>query len=161
MTRTCATAPARCVDETELEAAARLQRALLPPATAGHGWSSAFRYSPAGPVGGDIVDLIPGSDRLFFLVADVSGKGVAASLLTGYIHAIFRSLVPLGLPMDDIVRRASAQLCASTLPSQYATLVFGALEADGRATLINAGHPPALVIGREASAIRCCSTPTA
>jgi phosphoserine phosphatase RsbU/P len=141
------------VDEHELGAAARLQRALLPPPfVSRHGWSAAYRFSPAGPVGGDILDLIPSGDRMYFLLADVSGKGIAASMLTGYIHATFRSLVPLGMPLEDMVRRASALLCASTLPSQYATLVFGSLAPDGAVSIINAGHPPPLVVGGAAEA---------
>jgi len=149
----CPTGPRRCVDEHELGDAARLQRALLPrPFVSRHGWSAAYRFSPAGPVGGDILDLIHSGDRIYFLLADVSGKGIAASMLTAYIHATFRSLVPLGLPLEDIVRRASALLCASTLPSQYATLVFGYLGPDGEVAITNAGHPAPLVAGGAAPA---------
>ena len=136
------------VAEGELGAAARLQRALLPASPYTHGgWSGAYRFSPAGPVGGDIVDLIPVGDDLYFLLADVSGKGIAASLLTAYLHAVFRTLVPFGLPIEEVVRRASALLCASTLPSQYATLVFGVLRRDGEVVIANAGHPAAFVVG--------------
>lgn len=135
-------------EEGELGAAARLQRALLPPSPQTRGaWSAAHRFSPAGDVGGDIIDLIPCGDDMYFLLADVSGKGVAASLLTAYLHAVFRSLVPFGLPIEEVVRRASALLCASTLSAQYATLIFGVLHADGEVVLANAGHPAAFVVG--------------
>jgi sigma-B regulation protein RsbU (phosphoserine phosphatase) len=131
----------------DLAAAARLQHALLPPSpyASGH-WTAAHRFAPAGAVGGDIVDLVPAGDRLYFLVADVSGKGIAASLLTAYVHAVFRSLIPFDLPLAETVRRASALLCASTLPAQYVTLVFGSLGRDGDVHVANAGHPPPLVI---------------
>ena len=146
-TSTLAGAP--CIAETQLTAAARLQHALLPPSpfTRG-GWTAAHHFAPAGPVGGDIVDLIPAGDRLYFLLADVSGKGVGASLVTAYLHAIFRSLVPVGLPLEQLMARASALLCSSTLPAQYATLVCGYAGPDGRVTIANAGHPPPLAIGR-------------
>jgi sigma-B regulation protein RsbU (phosphoserine phosphatase) len=145
----------------EWGAAARLQRALLPPPEYSWGpWSAAHRFSPAGAVGGDIVDLIPHGDRLYFVLADVSGKGAAASLLTAYVHAVFRSLVPFGLPLEEIVGRASALLCASTLPSQYATLIFGHAGRDGEIVLANAGHPPALAIGSRGTS-RLVSTGTA
>jgi sigma-B regulation protein RsbU (phosphoserine phosphatase) len=128
---------------SELDAAARLQRALLPPSPfARGGWTAAHRYVPAGRVGGDILDLIPARDDLYFVIVDVSGKGVAASMLTTYVHAVFRTLIPFRLPVEEIVRRASALLCASTLPAQYATLVFGVLRADGEVIVANAGHPP-------------------
>lgn len=150
MTALCeslAAVPAFAADG-EWGAAARLQQALLPPAEYLRGaWSAAHRYTPAGAVGGDIVDLIAADARLYFVLADVSGKGAAASLVTPYIHAVFRSLVPFGLPLEEVVRRASALLCASTLPSQYATLVFGYAGRGGEIVLANAGHPPPLVIG--------------
>ena len=137
----------------ELDTAARLQRALLPMSPYRTGaWSIAHRYSPAGAVGGDLVDLIASGDDLYFVLADVSGKGIAAALLSAYLHAVFRSLIPFGLSIEEIVRRASALLCASTLPAQYATLTFGVLRRDGHVVLANAGHPPALVIGRERDA---------
>ena len=137
----------------ELATAARLQRALLPMSPYRKGaWSIAHRYSPAGAVGGDMIDVIPSGDRLYFLLADVSGKGIAAALLAAYLHAAFRSLIPFGLSIEETVRRVSALLCASTLPAQYATLQFGVLEPDGQIVMANAGHPPALIIGRERQA---------
>jgi phosphoserine phosphatase RsbU/P len=149
----CDRTPVETAWDGELATAARLQRALLPASPYRRGaWSIAHQYSPAGAVGGDMVDVIPSGDRLYFLIADVSGKGMAAAMLAAYIHAVFRSLIPFGLSIEEVVRRASALLCASTLPAQYATLVFGVLEADGQIVMANAGHPPALVIGRERQA---------
>jgi sigma-B regulation protein RsbU (phosphoserine phosphatase) len=136
-----------CVEETDLAAAARLQRALLPPSPLAHGeWSLAHHFAPAGAVGGDILDLIPLGERLYFVFADVSGKGIGASLVTAYLHAIFRSLVPTGLSVEELVGRASALLCSSTLPAQYATLVAGHLGPGGAVELANAGHPPPLLL---------------
>ena len=146
--RACRTDVPGVAGDGEWGAAARLQQAMLPPPEYTRGaWSAAHRYTPAGAVGGDIIDLIPADDRLYFVLADVSGKGAAASLVTAYVHAVFRSLVPFGLPIEEVVRRASALLCASTLPSQYATLVFGYAGRGGEILLANAGHPAPLVIG--------------
>lgn len=147
MSTQTATGQSGCVEATELAAAAQLQRALLPPAPYSRGgWNVAHHFAPAGAVGGDILDLIPSGDRLYFVFADVSGKGIGASLVTAYLHAIFRSLVPTGLSLDDLVSRASALLCSSTLPAQYATLVAGYLAPDGEVELANAGHPPPLIL---------------
>lgn len=144
----CRTDTVEAAVDPELGAAARLQRALLPPSPyVFDAWSAAHRFSPAGAVGGDILDLVPHGDRLYLVFADVSGKGIAASMLTAYVHAVFRSLIPFDLPVEEVVRRASALLCSSTLPAQYATLVFGVLADDGQVVLANAGHPPPLVIG--------------
>jgi len=69
-----------------------------------NGWEVAYRYEAAGPVSGDYCDLVS-TDKgdLYFLIGDVSGKGVAASFLMGRLHAIFRSLIgeDLGVAQSD------------------------------------------------------------
>ncbi len=66
----------------DLQLASRVQRALLPAQDlCVGGWQAHYRYEAAGPVSGDYCDLIVGdgdSGDLFFLLGDVSGKGVAA-----------------------------------------------------------------------------------
>lgn len=120
---------------------------LLPPPTLTvGGWTVAHRYQPAGIVSGDYVDLVPFGQRLYFMLGDVSGKGVAAAMLMAQLHAMFRSLLPTGLPLENLMARASALLCASSLPAQYATLVCGYLEPDGEVAISNAGHPPPLIV---------------
>lgn len=124
------------------------QRILLPPSPlAANGWTTIHHFEPAGIVSGDYIDLVPFGDRLYFMLGDVSGKGVAASLLMAQLHAMFRTLIPFQLPLEDIMTRASALLCASSLPAQYATLISGYLGAGGEVVISNAGHPPALAIG--------------
>jgi sigma-B regulation protein RsbU (phosphoserine phosphatase) len=83
------------------------------------------------------------------MLGDVSGKGVAAALIMAQLHAMFRTLIPFQLSLDELLARASALLCASSLPAQYATLVTGYLTADGRVALGNAGHLPPLIVGRD------------
>lgn len=132
--------------EDDLTLAAQIQRALLPA----HdfrvdGWHFDYGYEPAGLVSGDYVDIIPsaGGD-LYFVLGDVSGKGVAASMLMAQLHAVFRSLIPLGLGVDHLTERASRFLGESTLPGQYATLICGRASKHGAVSICNAGHPPAL-----------------
>lgn len=163
MTSTAAAAsgaPA-CGSDREVAAAADLQRALLPPSPlAVDGWTAAHRFVPAGVVSGDYVDLVPLGDRLYFMLGDVSGKGVAASMLMAQMHAMFRTLVPFDLPLDLLVARASALVCVSSLPAQYATLVAGYLERDGRVVISNAGHPPPLALTRDGDAeVRATGVP--
>src|SRR6185369_7803679 len=85
-----------------------------------------------------------GSD-LYFALGDVSGKGVAASMLMAKLHAVLRSLIPLSLSVDQLTERASRLFGESTLPGQYATLICGRASANGEVSLCNAGHPPALL----------------
>jgi len=131
----------------DLETAAQLQRMLLPPSPyQWGGWNAAHHFQPAGAVSGDYLDLVPHADRLYFMLGDVSGKGVAAALLMAQLHAMFRTLIPFDMSLEDLMTRASALLCASSLPAQYATLVCGYLEPDGTAKIVNAGHPAPLAI---------------
>ncbi|HET8644960.1 MAG TPA: PP2C family protein-serine/threonine phosphatase, partial [Vicinamibacteria bacterium] len=81
------------------------------------------------------------------LFGDVSGKGVAASLLMSHLHAIFRSLAAEVPAVSDMVARANRIFCNATTGNVYATLVCGLLEQDGRMEIVNAGHPSALVLG--------------
>ncbi len=128
--------------QQDLELAAHIQSALLPKGgVIPGGWRTAFHYEPAGPVSGDYCDLIPAEDgSLFFMVGDVSGKGVAASMLMAHLHALLRALSGTGLPLAQMVERASRVFCESTLANQYATLVCGRAEKNGDVELCNAGH---------------------
>jgi sigma-B regulation protein RsbU (phosphoserine phosphatase) len=95
--------------EEDLELAAKIQNGLLPqPSQRIDGWEVAYHYQPAGAVSGDYCDLIKGEDgSLHFVLGDVSGKGVAASMLMAHLHAMFRTLISVNLPLEQMVERAS------------------------------------------------------
>lgn len=137
--------------EDDLALAARIQRELLPKAeTRLDGWEIAYVYHPARLVSGDYCDLIDASDgAFFFMLGDVSGKGVAASMLMAHLHALYRSLILTELPLRIMMERASRVFCESTLPTHYATLVGGRAELSGEIEICNAGHPPPLVVTRD------------
>ena len=79
--------------ESDLELAARIQKGLLPPPEmSAAGWQVRYHYEPLGPVSGDYCDVLESDSGLLFLFGDVSGKGVAASMLMSHLHATFRSL---------------------------------------------------------------------
>ncbi|HKP46349.1 MAG TPA: SpoIIE family protein phosphatase, partial [Pyrinomonadaceae bacterium] len=134
--------------EQDLELAAQIQTGLLPSREKTIvGWDVAYHYQPAGAVSGDYCDLINGNDDSWlFVVGDVSGKGVAASMLMAHLQAMFRTLHSIGLPLEQMVERASRVFCESTLPTQYATLVCGLVTKDGVVEICNAGHPPPLLV---------------
>lgn len=137
--------------EEDLQLACRIQQGLLPDATRTiDGWEVAFHYSPAGLVSGDYCDLIPGDDgSLHFVLGDVSGKGVAASMLMAHLHAMFRTLISINLPLEHLLERASRVFCESTLPTHYATLACGKASANGQVGICNAGHLPPLLINKD------------
>lgn len=150
----CKLSPAQ-LDELsqDLDLAWRIQTALLPSETLRlGGWEAHYRYEPVGPVSGDYCDLLRRSDdaeEFFFVVGDVSGKGIAASLLMAHLNALFRSLLDLGLPTPELVARANRLLLESTIPSHYATLVCGWARRGGTIELCNAGHCEPIVVRRE------------
>lgn len=134
--------------EHDLEAASKVQRGLLPEKILRHGdWHVQYEYRPMGLVGGDYCDLIApknGDGKLVFLLGDVAGKGVAASLLMSHLHAMFRSLAGVGPALGEMLETANRVFCESTFAGQYATLVCGRAAHDGEVEIASAGHLPAL-----------------
>ncbi len=135
--------------EYDLELAAQIQKGLLPPADiAISGWEISYHYQPAGMVSGDYCDVIKDDGHLNFIMADVSGKGVAAAMLASNLRAVFRSLIPLRLPVAELMVRANRLFRESALPHQYATLAFGRTSNRGELEIANAGHLPVLLAGK-------------
>ena len=137
--------------QRDLELAAQIQLRLLPKRDFRcDGWQVAYHYKPLGVVSGDYCDLVIGPDeQLYFMVGDVAGKGVAASMLMSNLSAIFRALIPLGLPLAELMERANCVFTGSTLPTQFATLICGRAKSGGALELCSAGHVPALVVTAE------------
>jgi len=148
--------------EDDLELASRIQNGLLPPRQQQiDGWEVCYHYQPAGAVSGDYCDLIRGEDEsLHFVLGDVSGKGVAASMLMAHLNAMFRTLISIDLPLEQTMERASRVFCESTLPTQYATLVCGRATTTGEVEICNAGHlPPLLIQNKQVTSIAATGLP--
>ncbi|MCL4839240.1 MAG: SpoIIE family protein phosphatase [Thermoanaerobaculia bacterium] len=136
--------------QEELALARRIQVALLParmpelPGYELHGGNV-----PSRGVSGDyyeVVERLDGRECVLFL-ADVSGKGVAASLLTASLEALAASPIEDGLAADEIFGRLSRQLHHRTPPEKYATAFIAILAPEsGRVWWANAGHNPSLVL---------------
>ena len=139
----------RAALQRDLDLASDVQRNLLPrPNLCVGGWETSYHYSPVGPVSGDYCDLIQADGTLFFVLGDVSGKGVAASMLMTQLHALFRTLAGMSLPLGQMVTHANRVFCESALAGLYATLVCGQAKPSGEVEIHNAGHPPAIVAGK-------------
>jgi phosphoserine phosphatase RsbU/P len=148
--------------EDDLNLAATIQDALLPQRIISReGWSVAYHYEPAGPVSGDYCDVLDADGGgMLFLLGDISGKGVAASLLMSQIHAIFRTLLRTNVPLARAMEQANRIICESTMPGHYATLVCGRMTATGDIEICNAGHcPPIYVYGSSTSMIAATGVP--
>jgi phosphoserine phosphatase RsbU/P len=137
--------------EQDLELASRMQRELLPQQNLIHdGWEIYYHYEPKGPVSGDYCDVVaqPDGGGLFFAVGDVSGKGVAASMLMANLRAIFRMLICAGLPLDQQIDRANRVFCESTASTNFATMIWGKAGPGGEIEICNAGHCAPLLVRR-------------
>ncbi len=134
--------------EQDLELAGKVQRGLLPKNNISiDGWQFGYRYHPAGIVSGDFCDFIEREDNSFFLIlGDVSGKGISASLMMSQLHALIRSFLTFGLPLQEIVRRTNRLFCESILSNNYATMVFAKGSPDGVIEFCIAGHNPPILL---------------
>lgn len=146
----CLTEEERQALQYDLEVAAQIQAHLLPERNFSFGrWQIHYHYEPLGAVSGDHIDLIrPGrtGQALHFLFGDVSGKGVAASILMANLQALFRSLVSQDLALAEIMDRANGLFFQSTGANSFATLVAGRLNGSGLLEICNAGHNPPLLV---------------
>jgi sigma-B regulation protein RsbU (phosphoserine phosphatase) len=136
--------------EQDLSQAAKIQAKLLPDRNVSiPSWDIYYHYEAAGPVSGDYCDLVElgtENEALLFVLGDVSGKGVAASMLMANLHAIFHSLVSVGLSITEMMERANRLFCESTMSTDYATLVCGKIGQSGEIEICNAGHFPPLLV---------------
>jgi sigma-B regulation protein RsbU (phosphoserine phosphatase) len=138
------------VIEEELEIARRVQSQLLPARSPEiEGYSLTAATLPSRQVAGDFYfyQLIEGG-QLLLLVADVSGKGMPASLLTASIHAAVKSNRDAGGRPALMLGRLNSLLHESTSPEEFATLFYGVVDLEsGELRYANAGHEFPYIIG--------------
>jgi serine phosphatase RsbU (regulator of sigma subunit) len=100
---------------------------------------------PCGEIGGDFYDAIALDDGLEVIVADVSGKGIPASIVAATLQGIIHGQVLTGQALDQIAALLNRFLCSRSV-GKYATMVLLKLYPDGRVDYINCGQIPPLVI---------------
>lgn len=129
----------------ELDAAARMQTALLPPTLfdANHRVDLACYLVPARTVGGDFYDYVLKDDRYLVLVAaDVAGKGADASQFMLICKTLFRSLVERAdLPVAEMLRKLNDEVQAQNRAMMFLTICLGILDLEtGKMTYTTGGH---------------------
>jgi phosphoserine phosphatase RsbU/P len=133
--------------EQEIDIARGIQQALLPrdfrdyPHLAVAGCNF-----PCLSVGGDYFDVFPlDNKRTAFLIADVSGKGLGAALLTTMLQGALSGMT-LGTDPSRVLNHVNRFLCDHSEVGRYATMFFGVLDEEGNLDFINAGHPSPFLI---------------
>jgi serine phosphatase RsbU (regulator of sigma subunit) len=135
-----------------------LQRALLPQALPRlAGADVAARYVPGTDgteVGGDWYDVLPQDDhRLFFVIGDVSGRGIRAAAVMASLRFAIRGFVSEGHPPAAVLA-STAQLLDLRTDRHFATVLCGYADLrSGELTFASAGHLPPLLVTDEGAAM--------
>lgn len=131
--------------EQELAIGRQIQLSLLPErCPLVPGWDISATYRAARVVGGDLYDVIPDPtdpDLLHLVIADVTGKGVAAAMFMGVCRTIIRSEALNGRSPADLLQRTNQTLRSERRPLPFLTAFFATLNVrTGRLTYAIGGH---------------------
>jgi serine phosphatase RsbU (regulator of sigma subunit) len=133
--------------EQEINIARDIQQALLPKNFKDYPHLAVSGVNfPCLSVGGDYFDVFPLDDkRTAFLLADVSGKGLGAALLTTMLQGALSGMT-LGTDPARTFNHVNRFLCDHAEVGRYATMFFGILDEAGKLEFINAGHPSPILM---------------
>jgi sigma-B regulation protein RsbU (phosphoserine phosphatase) len=136
--------------ESELRIARRIQADMLPSPLAGgpgEGYELAATLVAARAVGGDLFDHFRAGSRVFFLLGDVSGKGVGAALFMARAKTAFESLAARESDPGAILTLLNRRLSAENEAGMFVTAVLGSLDlTTGELTFAAAGHEPPVLL---------------
>ncbi len=140
--------------EQDLSMAKVVQEALVREGNAEFGaFSVSARMTPAQQIGGDFVEFTDSSNgTLFFVLGDVSGKGVAAALFMAASQSAMTSAAAEHTDISAIANEANRRLCQQNPMGLFVTCVIGVLDIEtGKLDYVCAGHEPAYVIAPDDS----------
>ncbi|HEB36059.1 MAG TPA: FHA domain-containing protein [Candidatus Aminicenantes bacterium] len=143
--------------EKELSLAAKIQKDFLPRENPPCKKFEIVGYNtPCYQVGGDYYDFIDiDPSRLGIVVADVSGKGVGASLLMASLRAALQSEVHAKYNIEKMAVKLNNFVHRSSAPNSFITFFFCELNRkSGELKYINAGHNPPLIIDKKGKITR-------
>ena len=141
----------RAAHERDLEAARAIQQAIVPHGVPVlEGWDFAVRHRPLIQVGGDIFDWLPvPEDNLLVWIADATGHGVAAALLTTFTKLLFHHAATTTFAPDAVLNRVNRDFHAILRGHSFMTAACVRLSpGQGTVEMAGAGHPPVVVIRR-------------
>lgn len=131
--------------EKELDVAREIQYKILPNKTPKHPCIDiSALFIPAFEVGGDYYDFFElGDDKLGFVVADVSGKGISAAFVMAEVKGIFESLSKLVTSPSELLKRVNDILVKSLEKKVFVTGIYGIIDRrEGKLLFSRAGHTP-------------------
>lgn len=134
--------------EQELRVARQVQESLLPQRLPEiPGWSVAMRWRPAHEVSGDFYDVINVNDQtLELVIADVTDKGMPASLFMVFTRSILRVSIYSGDEPVNVITSVNQSICRDSYEGLFTSLVYARLDQEtGKLTYVNAGHNPPLL----------------
>jgi serine phosphatase RsbU (regulator of sigma subunit) len=133
--------------EQEIGIARDIQQALLPKNFRDYPHIAVSGVNfPCLSVGGDYFDVFPLDDRrTAFLLADVSGKGLGAALVTTMLQGALSGMT-LGTDPARVLNHVNRFLCDHVEVGRYATMFFGIIDDAGKLEYINAGHPSPVLL---------------
>jgi len=144
--------------ESELKVAREIQMSIIPKIFPPFPHRPEFDIyaciKPAREVGGDLYDFFFIDDEhICFMIGDVSGKGVPASLFMAVTKTLFKASTSQGTKPDEILTRLNNELARDNESSMFVTIFCGILNTKtGEISYANAGHNPPLLLrqGKEA-----------
>ena len=148
--------------DKELQLAREIQESLLPKDLSEDFPVTGLNVS-ARQLSGDFYDYFVLRDgRIYFNLADVSGKGVHAALLMAKTSSLFHCLGKHIHEPDKLLAHINNELCETAIRGMFVTMIAGIYDpASGELKLVNAGNPPALLIrpGGRVQAIEATASP--
>jgi adenylate cyclase len=154
--------------EGEMEAAKRVQMGMLPAVSSlpvDNRYELAAFMQPARQVGGDLYDFFPlNTNKLFFLVGDVSGKGIEASLFMALSKALCKSVVlrsgNVNMTPAEILTQANKETARDNPETLFVTALAGELDLEiGKVTWATAGHDQPFRLARSGKVEQFTSKP--
>lgn len=136
---------------TELDVATQIQTSMLPcifPAFPERMDIDIYAsMCPAREVGGDFYDFfLADEEKLFIVMADVSGKGIPAALFMVVAKTLLKDNLQLGYSLKETMERVNSRLCENNEAGMFVTAFAACLDLkSGKMEYVNAGHNPPLV----------------
>jgi serine phosphatase RsbU (regulator of sigma subunit) len=129
--------------QEELDIASRIQQSLMPRRLPDTDYAKiSAQFVPCKEVGGDFYDIVAAGNHLYVVIADVSGKGVAAAMLAQTLQGMVYAQMLADEPLDKIATILNRFICEKDV-GKYATMIMLRLDRDGWLEYINCGqvHP--------------------